>query len=256
MWAFISPSSQAFSRIACGQVPSLSYSQATGRISFSAKSCAISRRAICSSVSVKSTISELLASSRLTGQSTRPMVPALDANGTMDVRAGCAADRDRRRGGPSPGWSRSRWRSSRGAYDHIGRGDLTFDREAPRARPIRSATRRSPAARGHATPAGSPAAGAARRRPSSSPRPDDGWRRDPGLRGGPQRAPVARGQPPLDVEAEVERRLSEPGRVASRPCLPCAASTSTSSSPVRAPTSTRRPRSSSWSTTPPTSTSS
>ena len=52
---FISPSSQALSRTSSGQVPSLSYSQATGRISFSAKSCAISRSAFCSSVSVKST---------------------------------------------------------------------------------------------------------------------------------------------------------------------------------------------------------
>ena len=41
--------------MSCGQVPSLSYSQATGRISLSAKSCAISRRFFCSSVSVKST---------------------------------------------------------------------------------------------------------------------------------------------------------------------------------------------------------
>ena len=49
------PSSQALRRISSGHVPSLSYSQATGRISFSAKSCAISRRASCSSVRVKST---------------------------------------------------------------------------------------------------------------------------------------------------------------------------------------------------------
>ena len=42
--------------MSCGQVPSLSYSQATGRISLTAKSCAISRRFFCSSVSVKSTI--------------------------------------------------------------------------------------------------------------------------------------------------------------------------------------------------------
>src|SRR6476660_9721363 len=55
MWLFISPSSQALRRTSSGQVPSLSYSQATGRISFSAKSCAISRSAFCSSVSVKST---------------------------------------------------------------------------------------------------------------------------------------------------------------------------------------------------------
>ena len=54
-WPFIRPSSQAFSMISPGQVPSLSYSQATGRISFSANSCAISRMFFCSSVSVKST---------------------------------------------------------------------------------------------------------------------------------------------------------------------------------------------------------
>src|SRR3954471_11713485 len=41
--------------MSCGHAPSLSYSQATGRISFSAKSCAMSRRFFCSSVRVKST---------------------------------------------------------------------------------------------------------------------------------------------------------------------------------------------------------
>ena len=56
MWVFIRPTSWALSMMSCGQVPSLSYSQATGRISFSAKSCAMSRRFFCSSVSVKSTI--------------------------------------------------------------------------------------------------------------------------------------------------------------------------------------------------------
>ena len=55
MWLFISPTSQAFSTISWGQVESLSYSQATGRISFSEKSCAMSRMSFCSSVSVKST---------------------------------------------------------------------------------------------------------------------------------------------------------------------------------------------------------
>src|SRR5919107_1744736 len=59
-WVFIRPSSQALLMISCGQVPSLSYSHATGRISFSAKSCAMSRRFFCSSVSVKSTISCVL----------------------------------------------------------------------------------------------------------------------------------------------------------------------------------------------------
>src|SRR3954447_24444943 len=54
-WVFIRPTSWALSMTSCGQVPSLSYSQATGRISFSAKSCAMSRRFFCSSVRVKST---------------------------------------------------------------------------------------------------------------------------------------------------------------------------------------------------------
>src|SRR3954470_18278214 len=71
MWEFIRPSSQDFSRISCGHVLSRSYSQATGRISLAAKSCAISRSATCSSVSVKSTTVLLLGESvRLTGQST------------------------------------------------------------------------------------------------------------------------------------------------------------------------------------------
>ena len=56
-WVFINPTSQALSMISCGQVPSLSYSQATLRISFSAKLWASSRRSFCSSVSVKSTVS-------------------------------------------------------------------------------------------------------------------------------------------------------------------------------------------------------
>ena len=51
----MSPTSHALRRTSSGQVPSLSYSQATGRISLTAKSCAISRSAFCSSVSVKST---------------------------------------------------------------------------------------------------------------------------------------------------------------------------------------------------------
>ena len=59
-WVFISPTSQALSMISCGQVPSLSYSQATLRISFSAKLCASSRRSFCSSVRVKSTAQGLL----------------------------------------------------------------------------------------------------------------------------------------------------------------------------------------------------
>src|SRR3954447_13773448 len=55
MWVFIRPTSQAFWMMSPGQSPSLSNSQATGRISFSAKLCASSRMSFCSSVSVKST---------------------------------------------------------------------------------------------------------------------------------------------------------------------------------------------------------
>ena len=59
-WVFIKPTSQAFSMISAGQVPSLSYSQATLRISLSAKLCASSRRSFCSSVRLKSTAQRLL----------------------------------------------------------------------------------------------------------------------------------------------------------------------------------------------------
>src|SRR5205807_8212586 len=78
MCEFISPTSQAFSMMSCGQVPSRSYSHATGRISLTAKSCAISRRLRCSSVSVKSTIGS---------------VPCLTAGKPIDwsVNRACAA---------------------------------------------------------------------------------------------------------------------------------------------------------------------
>src|SRR6478735_1648507 len=113
MWAFISPSSQAFSRISCGHVPSLSNSQATGRISFSAKSWAISRSAICSSVSVKSTIGTPCQASRLTGQSTQ--VKSSHSGHDWHNRPSC---RMRSQSWSSPswssrGWSPSRWPSAR-----------------------------------------------------------------------------------------------------------------------------------------------
>src|SRR5205809_3096638 len=87
MCEFIRPSSQAFSRTSCGHEPSLSYSQATGRISFAAKSCAISRSAFCSSVSVKSTTVCSLGCepARLTGQS---MIPAARREATRRQRGG------------------------------------------------------------------------------------------------------------------------------------------------------------------------
>ena len=55
MCVFIKPTSQALSMMSWGQVPSLSYSHATLRMSFSAKLCASSRRSFCSSVRVRST---------------------------------------------------------------------------------------------------------------------------------------------------------------------------------------------------------
>ena len=94
MWVFIRPTSQAFSMISWGQVPSLSYSQATLRMSFSAKLCASSRRSFCSSVRVKSTTAVRaplfgFQEGRLTGQSTVQRVPnrpppGRTANATCD----------------------------------------------------------------------------------------------------------------------------------------------------------------------------
>src|SRR3954469_14252188 len=95
----MSPTSWALSMMSWGQVPSLSYSHATGRISFSAKSWASSRRAFCSSVSVKSTIEVLLenrcahagrtrvSQRRLTGQSmTTPEIVAEDPAASSTAR--------------------------------------------------------------------------------------------------------------------------------------------------------------------------
>src|SRR3954451_9112784 len=115
-WEFIRPSSQAFSRICWGQVPSLSNSQATGRISFSAKSCAMSRSAFCSSVSVKSTTVLLL---RLTSQSTPP---CRVATGVLRLKLEpCASDGERVRDRAVRGGRRGR-RGGRGlARDERGR---------------------------------------------------------------------------------------------------------------------------------------
>src|SRR3954451_10823196 len=58
MWLFIRPSSHACLTISVGKVESLSSSQATGRISFPAKSWASWRMSFCSSESVKSTTAD------------------------------------------------------------------------------------------------------------------------------------------------------------------------------------------------------
>src|SRR3954467_12025316 len=110
------PSSQAFSRISCGQVPSLSNSQATGRISFSAKSCAMSRSAFCSSVSVKSTTVLLL---RLTSQSTPP---CRVATGVLRLKLEpCASDGERVRDRAVRGGRRGRRGGRDLARDERGR---------------------------------------------------------------------------------------------------------------------------------------
>src|SRR5690349_19807065 len=152
MWEFIRPSSHAFSMISAGQVPSLSYSQATGRISFSAKSCAISRSAFCSSVSVKSTTGS---APRLTSQSTalRGYIPRLVRTRTnraswphgrhnvsrmqgafaivLFVVVGVAA--------VAAIWALV---TSGGSYDQIGHGGLSIgDEQLPPAAPSSSAER-------------------------------------------------------------------------------------------------------------------
>jgi hypothetical protein len=106
--------------------------------------------------------------------------------------------------------------SSRGAYDRIGRGDLTFDREAggaPEADPFRDAEIRQllearnarRIAHGEA-PIDIEAELAALTRPAV----DDALRAEiRSLVEARNARRIARGRPPLDVEAEVERRLSE-----------------------------------------------
>ena len=73
---FVRPTDQAFSMIACGKLPSRSSSHATGRISCSAKSCASSRSASCSSLSVKSTIAALTAPPCRAQLASEPVEPA------------------------------------------------------------------------------------------------------------------------------------------------------------------------------------
>ena len=190
----MSPTSHALRRTSSGQVPSRSYSQATGRISFSAKSCAISRSAFCSSVSVKSTTVSL--HSRLTGQSTSSLdrVPhtrdwsrAPDSPHGIEIAAAlwhgrASPRRDRlvvRRGAPCVGVvgssslvvsrSRSYWRSSRaGGHRQIGRGGIGETRAPPApagaGRHRRARRRDPPDARRAQRPPPRPRRGRSRRR--------------------------------------------------------------------------------------------
>jgi hypothetical protein len=110
---FISPSSCACSMISCGQVLSRSYSQATGRISFSANSCAISRMLFCSSASVKSIIVLLSlaparpgarsGSSRLRSRTTHPSERIHHERGSAGCRAPCRRSWRSSRCGAGPG---------------------------------------------------------------------------------------------------------------------------------------------------------
>jgi hypothetical protein len=107
--------------------------------------------------------------------------------------------------------------ADRGAYDRIGRGDLTFDRDAaapaPEADPFREAEIRQllearnarRAAHGR-EPLDVEAELAALTRPAA----DESLRAEiRSLVVARNARRVARGREPLDVEAEVERRLSE-----------------------------------------------
>jgi len=105
--------------------------------------------------------------------------------------------------------------SGRGAYDRIGRGDLTFDREAPaperdpfrddEIRQLLEARNARRAAKGR-EPVDVDAELTALTRPAA----DDSLRAEVRALVEARNARlVARGRPPLYVDAEVERRLSE-----------------------------------------------
>ena len=96
---------------------------------------------------------------------------------------------------------------SRGSYDQIGRSDMTFDREVAadpfrdeEIRQLLEATNARRAAHGR-PPLDLDVARRARRTTSCEPRSAPSW--NPATRAG---SPA--GSQPLDVEAEVERRLS------------------------------------------------
>ena len=96
---------------------------------------------------------------------------------------------------------------SRGSYDHIGRSDMTFDRDAAKdpfrdeeIRQLLDATNARRAAHGR-PPLDLTAL--------EGPPPDDELRTEIRAFVESRNARrIARGEPPLDVEAEVERRLS------------------------------------------------
>src|SRR2546428_692481 len=136
--------------ISCGQVASRSYSHATGRISFSAKLWASSRRSFCSSVRVRSTTAQV------------------SLSGTRTVAGGIVLA---------------------GQERQVGRGEAGVDVEAEVSRLLALD-------------------------PDSEP--DESGRQDAALREEVRQLVIARngrrlarGEAPLDVEAEVERQLEE-----------------------------------------------
>ena len=95
---------------------------------------------------------------------------------------------------------------SQGSYDHIGRSDMTFDRDATKD-PFRDEEIRQllDATTARRTARGRPPLDLT----ALEPPPDDEWRAEIRAFVESRNARrIARGQPPLDVETEVERRLS------------------------------------------------
>jgi hypothetical protein len=108
--------------------------------------------------------------------------------------------------------------SSRGAYDRIGRGELTFDHDAsaaaaPEADPYREAEIRQLLEARNArriAQGGKPVDVEAELAALTRPAVDDALRAEiRSLVEARNARRIARGRSPLDVEAEVERRLSE-----------------------------------------------
>src|SRR5215211_7653084 len=190
MWEFISPTSHAFCTISCGKVESLSRSQATRRISFSAKSWARSRMSFCSSVRLKSTT--LLAAPWPRAVLGRPIDSSVNPLARR-LQQPCA--RGRARPGPE------RWRRARGAGLGPGRRDSVV-REGP----------------GWARPGPSGGVGELsmerERRPRSVRGPGSEAEAREEIRQMLEAKSArreARGDPPLDVEAEIAAQLRSLG---------------------------------------------
>src|SRR5215211_307298 len=227
MWEFTSPTSHAFCTISYGKVESLSMSQATGRISFSAKSWASSRMSFCSSVRLKSTT--LLAApwpravlGRPIDSSVNPLAKrlqqfrlfAMDAFGTVLIAACVVA---------IVVAVVSYWGSGR-LYRRIGVGELSMERE----RPPRSVPGPGSEAEAREEIRQMLEAKSARREARGDPPLDVEAELATLTRGSPEHDPTLReevrqlviarnerrrrqGKEPLDVEAEIDRQLRSLG---------------------------------------------